>query len=77
MKEYQVFAQWDAEACVWVATSDDVPGLCAESAGLEELVAIVAELIPELMELNGGFQAESEFPFHITAERSAIARAAV
>ena len=76
MKEHQVFAQWDAEAGVWVATSEDVPGLCAEAASLEELLTIVGELIPELMELNCDIQPDAEFPFHITAERSGIARAA-
>jgi len=28
---YEILAQWDSEACVWVAESDDVPGLVAEA----------------------------------------------
>jgi len=37
-KPYFVRAEWDDEARVWVATSDDVPGLATESETLENLV---------------------------------------
>ncbi|MCK7514183.1 MAG: DUF1902 domain-containing protein [Desulfobacterales bacterium] len=33
-----VRAEWDAEAGVWVATSDDVPGLATESETIEALI---------------------------------------
>ena len=33
-----VRAEWDEEAHVWVATSDDVPGLTTEEDTLEALV---------------------------------------
>ena len=33
----QVSAQWDSEARVWVAESEDVPGLVAEAPTPEEL----------------------------------------
>ena len=33
-----VHAQWDDEANVWVASSDDVPGLVTEAATTEELI---------------------------------------
>ncbi|UVC17087.1 DUF1902 domain-containing protein [Mesorhizobium onobrychidis] len=29
-KKFLVTAQWDEEANVWVATSDDIPGLATE-----------------------------------------------
>ncbi|WP_353830756.1 DUF1902 domain-containing protein [Mesorhizobium sp.] len=29
-KKFLVSAQWDEEANVWVATSDDIPGLATE-----------------------------------------------
>lgn len=51
-KVYLVRAVWDAEAKVWIATSDDVPGLCAESASWPELIDVVRELAPELLTLN-------------------------
>lgn len=50
---YYVHAQWDEEANVLVAASDDVPGLATEAASSEELVQKLKILIPELLELNG------------------------
>jgi predicted RNase H-like HicB family nuclease len=50
---YHVQADWDPEASVWVATSDDVPGLATESATIEELTARLRTMIPELLEANG------------------------
>ena len=47
-----VRAEWDPEAKVYTATSDDVPGLVAEAATLETLESKLQELIPELLELN-------------------------
>ena len=54
-----VDAVWDDEANVYVATSQDVPGLVTEAASLELLQAKLKILIPELLELNGG-QAEPD-----------------
>ena len=50
---YEVLAQWDGEAGVWVAESDDVPGLVAEGDSPNVLVQKLRTLIPELLELNG------------------------
>ena len=44
---------WDDEAEVWIATSDDVPGLVLESESFDKLVERVRTAIPELLELNG------------------------
>lgn len=52
-KPYYVHAQWDEEARVWVASSDDVPGLATEADTTEDLVKKLKSLIPELLELNG------------------------
>ncbi|MBS0354453.1 MAG: DUF1902 domain-containing protein [Proteobacteria bacterium] len=49
----QVHAEWDDEAGVWVATSDDVPGLVTEADTVEALVTKLRELVPDLMEANG------------------------
>lgn len=47
-----VRAIWDPEARVYIATSDDVPGLVAEAATTDALHAKLAVLVPELLELN-------------------------
>jgi predicted RNase H-like HicB family nuclease len=47
---YRVRADWDPEAEVWVATSDDVPGLATESPTIEALSEKLKTLIPELLE---------------------------
>jgi predicted RNase H-like HicB family nuclease len=52
-KVYQVVAEWDSEAGVWVAESDDVPGLVAEAESPNRLREKLRILIPELLELNG------------------------
>jgi len=66
----------DNEAQVWVATSNDVPGLITESANLEDLVQKLKTLIPELLEANGSISKfkSTEIPFHLFSERSEIAR---
>jgi predicted RNase H-like HicB family nuclease len=50
---YEILAQWDSEAGVWVAESDDVPGLVAEADSPNVLAKKLRTLIPELLELNG------------------------
>jgi predicted RNase H-like HicB family nuclease len=50
---YHVLADWDPEANVWVATSDDVPGLATEAETIEGLTTRLRTMIPELLEANG------------------------
>jgi predicted RNase H-like HicB family nuclease len=50
---YEVRAQWDPDAGVWVAESEDVPGLVAEADSPNVLAQKLRVLIPELLELNG------------------------
>jgi hypothetical protein len=47
-----VRAEWDEVALVWVATSDDVPGLATEGATVEGLIEKLKVMIPELLALN-------------------------
>lgn len=47
-----VRAIWDAEAQVWVAESENVPGLATEANTIEALTAKLRNLIPELLILN-------------------------
>ena len=52
-RDIKVTALWDDEAGVWVATSDQVPGLVTEAENLEVLLDELRSLVPELPELNG------------------------
>ncbi len=67
-----VRADWDEEAEVWVATSDDVPGLATEEETLEKLIQKLKVMIPELLAVNGELKAE-EIPFEILTRRFEIA----
>ena len=51
--ELSVKFTWDPEARVWIAESDDVPGLVLESGSFDALVERVRFTVPELLELNG------------------------
>jgi hypothetical protein len=75
-KPYVVHAEWDEQAKVWIATSNDVPGLCCEDATLEGLVDTVVALVPDLLVANHVLEASqiAEVPVHVIAERHAIAR---
>ena len=50
---YKIKFQWDKEAAVWIATSEDVPGLVLESGSFDALLERVRYEVPELIELNG------------------------
>ena len=67
-----VHATWDEEASVWVATSDDVPGLATEADNMEALVAKLKSMIPELLAANGVAHA-TEVPFEVLGHRFAVA----
>ena len=53
MEELLIKMTWDPEAAVWIAESDDVPGLVLESGSFDALVERVRVTVPELLELNG------------------------
>jgi len=61
-------AEWDGDARVWVATSDDVPGLATEEENLERLIDKLKIMIPELLDANG-IGREYEVPFEILTRR--------
>ncbi|MCM1091465.1 MAG: DUF1902 domain-containing protein [Butyrivibrio sp.] len=50
--EYVVNLIWDNEANVWIATSDDIPGLVLESGSFDALLERVRFAVPELLTLN-------------------------
>lgn len=68
---YVIRADWDGEAGVWVAHSDDVPGLATGADTLEELIGKLKDVVPELLRENGVLSAgdESDVPFTVFAQR--------
>lgn len=51
--EFLIKLTWDSEARVWIAESDDVPGLVLESGSFDALTERLRFAVPELLELNG------------------------
>lgn len=50
--QFRIDAVWDDDAEVWVAESEEVPGLIAEADSHTHLIEKLTTLIPELLELN-------------------------
>jgi predicted RNase H-like HicB family nuclease len=77
MPPYNVKAEWDEEAGVWVASSDEVPGLATGADTFEALIEKLRAVIPELLEENGLLAADTEdVSFAVLAERVEHARRA-
>jgi predicted RNase H-like HicB family nuclease len=74
-KIFFVRAEWDDEANVWVATSDDVPGLATEADTTEQLVEKLKAMIPELLDANG-YPDGDEVPFELLTRRFETTRRA-
>jgi predicted RNase H-like HicB family nuclease len=51
-RSYAICATGDDASRVWVADSDDIPGIAAEAEDRVKLRAKLAVLIPEMIELN-------------------------
>lgn len=47
-----IFVQRDIDAEVWVATSEDIPGLVTEAGTPNELCEKLLQIVPDLLELN-------------------------
>ncbi len=50
--EYIINFTWDSEAGVWIATSDDIPGLVLESGSFDALLERTRFAVPELLAFN-------------------------
>jgi predicted RNase H-like HicB family nuclease len=70
----EVTATWDSEAKVWVAESDQIPGLVTEAATKEEMIRKLGELIPELLEENDDFGALPELPYSLMWQETELVR---
>ena len=75
VKPFFVRAEWDEEANVWVATSDDVPGLVTEEATMEGLIDKLRIIVPELLDANG-LELGKEVPFELITRRFEVAQLA-
>jgi hypothetical protein len=53
MSNITINARWDGEASVWIATSNDVPGLVVEADTWPTMIEEVRLVLPELLELSG------------------------
>ena len=60
--EYTINFTWDGEASVWIATSDDIPGLVLESGSFDALLERTRFAVPELLSLNSS----DDHPFILT-----------
>ena len=78
--EFKVVAMWDSEAEVWYVSETDVPGLNAEGETLDELLAELRILVPELLILNGVITAQDkngiEVPWELVSLHQEKIRAA-
>ncbi len=50
--EYVITFTWDDESSVWIATSNDIPGLVLEYGSFDALLERIRYAIPELLALN-------------------------
>ena len=64
---YHVQADWDAEANVWVSTSN-IPGLHVEADTLGEFMELVEALAPEMLAGNLGIK--GPVPVEVRANRT-------
>lgn len=61
--EYLINLTWDSEADVWIAQSDDIPGLVLESGSFDALLERVRYTVPDLIELNKINQSHTTLTF--------------
>ncbi|MEH2337656.1 DUF1902 domain-containing protein [Nostoc sp.] len=71
---FKVEPFWDSDAEVWVATSDDVPGLVTEASTIEVLTQKLREIISELIILNKIVPADyvGSITFELTSHRQEL-----
>ncbi|MBG1265749.1 DUF1902 domain-containing protein [Nostoc sp. WHI] len=75
---FKVEAFWDSNAEVWVAASDDIPGLVTEASTIELLTQKLREIIPELIILNKIVPSDyvGSITFELTSHRQELIKVA-
>ena len=66
-QRFHVEAEWDAEADVWISSSN-IPGLHIEADTLGEFMELVAALAPEMLADNLGIK--GPVPVEVRANRT-------
>jgi hypothetical protein len=61
---------WDGEAKVWYAVARDDLGLATEAASLDRLRERISLILPDLIDLPAGAEAEFDLIVHSAAARS-------
>jgi hypothetical protein len=51
-RDFNIQAKWDAETKVWIATSNDLPGLVIEAETWQAMLNEVGLVGPDLIELS-------------------------
>jgi predicted RNase H-like HicB family nuclease len=73
-RKFTIRAEWDDEAKVWVATSEEVLGLVTEADTIPALVEKLERMLPELLVENGqldGTDGLPDVPFCVMHEHVA------
>ena len=71
-KVFIIRAEWDSDASIWSASSDDVVGLATEADSIEVLFNKLSSMLPELMRLNK-LSDQPEIVYEVLARKSATA----
>ena len=75
MSPIVIRADYDKEARVWVALSEQIP-LATEAATISDLWSKLPDLIQDVLDENGDSRAGSEVPFELITHSHTRARAA-
>jgi predicted RNase H-like HicB family nuclease len=70
----EVTATWDREANVWVAESEQIPGLVTEAATRAELLTKLSEIIPALLEENDDARVLPDLPYSLMWQETELVR---
>lgn len=71
----EVHALWDAEAGVWAAEGENLPGLVTEAESIDALMAKLRIMVPELLSYSPDLAARLGPEIHLVSERSFAADA--
>ena len=67
--KYTVNLVWDAEAAVWIATSEDISGIVMEGDSVDALIERIKIAVPELLELNDQAPCKT-IDFHVVRQEA-------
>ena len=74
MDIFRVTAFFDQEGNCWVAEGDNVPGLATEEDSLDQLIATLNIMIPEMLDANHGPVSGSIIEYeHVVKHQTSIA----